>query len=165
MKKILLSVTLMFLLTAGYSQCPIYYYPKDTIVIGMETMYITADSLRAAAVANGGTMGADGKVTGGYAVVILYSYYALPPGSFNEIGFPAAAGFHEMIAQWAFVFENPDDIAHTVFAAVNRGPNRIAGDGDERHHGVKQSSNTSFKPDEYPANTFISNKIEMCLQP
>jgi hypothetical protein len=156
MKKILLSLTALFLLTAGYSECPVYYYPKDSIIIGMETMYINADSLRAAAVANGGTMGADGKVTNGFAVVVLRQYYALPPGSFNEIGFPYANTFHEKIAQYCFVFENPADSIHTVFAGV---PGGI----DSRHHGIRHPSSTNFNPSEYPINTFINNRtMSMC---
>ncbi len=161
MKKILLSLTVMFSLTVGYSQCPVYYYPKDSIIIGMETMYITADSLRVAAVANGGTMGADGKVTGGFAAVVLRHYYALPPGSFNEIGFPFATGFTEMVYQWAFIFENPADSVHTVFAGVPPGSQNLG--IDDRHHGIRQPPGTDFFPAQYPENTFINNRtMRMC---
>ncbi len=118
---ILLSILLITILTLtiptkSYGQRYIYFDIGETWYIGMEKLTLTADELRAAAVANGGTMNGD-IVTGGYAVVSLRYYAALPPGSLDRLADSGAPNIALHIGStYAVQFVDPADTIGIVFA-------------------------------------------------
>ncbi len=104
---ILLLITILTLTipTKGLAQA-VNYSPGGNIYIGMEQLALNEDELRAAYQANGG-----------FAVVSLRYYVALPPGSLDQIQFPGTNGF--ILApgnQYAIQMVNPKDTLGVVFA-------------------------------------------------
>jgi hypothetical protein len=99
---------------------------------GVERLEISESELREAVATNGG-----------YAVVVLRTYLAMPPGFFNTIniyseGFKLFTG-----SEYSLVMLDPNDTLGVVFAGIQYS-SKYPIANEPRYHGVYQPSSTNF---------------------
>jgi hypothetical protein len=147
---ILLLITILTLTipTKGHAQVNLNFADREWYV-GMERLTLTAEELRAAAVANGGNM-VGGAVSGGYAVISLRHYLVLPPGTLDDLDALGKQLYFHTGSNFAYLFDDPADTLGVVFA----GNNEIR---DPRQNNITQPRVTDVYASFYGSN---STKVE-----
>ncbi len=113
---ILLLITILTLTipTKGHAQVSLNF-ADEKWYIGMEKLTLTAEELREAAVANGGTM-SGGTVIDGYAVISLRYYLALPPSTLDDLATTGKSLYFYTGSTYSLLFVDPADTLGVVFA-------------------------------------------------